>query len=295
MAANPQSGRLRLSRAKRRQLVKPATCNLKLCSLTPISMTPRNGIPEHGRIDLHCHLLPGIDDGCASPGESLACIERLKAAGFVGSVCTPHHFPQVYPDITPANAERHVARLTEELTRRGIAYHLWSGGELRIDEAAIPWLEEVGVPTLGPGRCVLIDYFGTEWPAAGDRLCRYLLDRGYQPILAHPERLDITEQEHAALVHELYEMGVWLQGNFNSMAGGEGPVAANRLRRLLEEDRLHAMATDTHGPDSLEGRLEGARLVEAEVGESRLAQLVETGPRRILLEGCTSPNGCTSR
>jgi protein-tyrosine phosphatase len=222
--------------------------------------------------------------------QSLACIQRLIATGFVGSVCTPHHFPQVYPNNTPANVERHVAALAEELKRRNIAYQLWAGGELRIGDAVIPWLEEVGVPTLGPGRCVLIDYFGTQWPAAGYELCRYLLERGYQPILAHPERLDITEDDLAALLATLDEMGVWLQGNFNSMAGGEGPVAADRLRRLLDEDRLHAMATDTHCPETLASRLDGVALVEAEAGASRLAQLLEAGPRRVLLEGLGPPH-----
>jgi protein-tyrosine phosphatase len=252
----------------------------------PCSMKNSNGIPEHGRIDLHSHLLPGIDDGCTSLAESLACIERLMERGFVGTVCTPHHFPQVYPDNTPVNVERAVERLADELRQRGIDYALWAGGELRIDDAAIPWLEQVGVPTLGHSRTVLIDYFGTEWPAAGDRLCRYLIEHGYQPILAHPERLDFTEPDLARLLASLEERGVWLQSNFNSMTGGEGARAAERVRRFIAADRLHAMAMDLHRPDTLEGRLQGMALVEAEAGAARLARLLEEGPRTILVEGC---------
>ena len=251
-------------------------------------MTRARSIPEDGRIDLHCHLLPGIDDGCTSLAESRVCVERLMASGFVGSVCTPHHYPQVYPDNTPANIARQVERLAEELQRREVDYRLWAGGELRIDDEAIAWLDEVGVPTLGPGRCVLIDYFGTDWPDAGDRLCHYLLDHGYQPILAHPERLDFLERDLDALLDSLVEMGVWLQGNFNSMAGCEGPRAADRVRRLLDEGRLNAMATDLHGPETLDSRLQGLALVESEAGREHLAELLENGPRSILLEGCTS-------
>src|SRR5271165_6658164 len=105
-----------------------------------------------GFIDLHSHVLPGIDDGCISVEESLACVRRLQAHGFVGTVCTPHILPDIYPHNTPAQIAPRVAALRERLRQEGLDYSLWAGGEVRIDAGTISWFTSMGVPTLGPSN-----------------------------------------------------------------------------------------------------------------------------------------------
>ncbi len=234
-----------------------------------------------GRIDLHSHLVPGVDDGCKSFAESIQCVRLLKEHGYIGTACTVHMGPDWFPDNTPAKIAKAVAELDEQLRREGLDYRIWAGGELRIAKDTVRWIEDVGIPTLGSGSCVLADYWGSTWPSFADELLQYLIAQGYQPILAHPERIDLREEDFDALLRSLDQMGVWLQGNFNSVIGGEGPQAERRVRRLLDEDRYYLMATDMHGPDSLESRLEALPFLEAGAGAEKLSTFLEKRPREI--------------
>lgn len=235
-----------------------------------------------GLVDLHSHLLPGIDDGCQDLAQTLLCIASLKRAGFVGSVCTPHVVAGLYPRNVPVNIRRQVEWLSGELAGRGVSYQLWDGGEVRISRNAVAWLTEQGVPTLGPGRCVLIDWWGSDWPPFCDDVCQFLLDERYQPVLAHPERMGLEESRLLSLLDDLQARGVWLQGNLNSFSGGEGPEARELGRILLRTGRYAALASDTHGPESVPGRRSGLRLVLDEFGETIIREMLDQGPRRIL-------------
>ena len=242
-------------------------------------------LPAEGRIDIHSHLLPDLDDGCRSVDEALAIIEILMDAGFVGSVCTPHLWPEQWPEYTPAFVADRVSELREAVQEAGLDYRLWAGGELRISPRSLAWIQEVGVPTLAGGRCVLVDHWGAAWPDEGDPLIDYLFEHGYQPILAHPARLGFPCEEMAATADRLRDRGVWFQGNLNCLAGGEGDEAAMWIRRWLREGRYHVIATDAHRPHAMDGRLEGLALLEIEVGPDKAANLLETAPRRVLGAG----------
>lgn len=235
-----------------------------------------------GLIDIHCHLLPGIDDGCETYDESFACIRRLRAAGFVGSICTPHVWPELFPENTPANIDAWTRELRERLAEAGLRYDLWSGGELRMFRGVVDWLEEQGVPTLGPSRCVLVDFWEDRWPKWVTPAFQWLLDQGYQPVLAHPERMRKTRDLLDRLA-DVQAMGVWLQGNARCMTGEEGFDADRLVRELLAEGRYRFFALDLHRPDGIEGRLDGLSLVEAEFGEQTIEQLLVDAPRRDIL------------
>lgn len=223
-----------------------------------------------GRIDLHSHLLPGIDDGCVDVAESAACVEQLIGRGFVGSVCTPHMWPTQFPDITPANVARWVDGLREELRRRSLDYTLWTGGELRIDPMIIDWMQTHGVPTLGDSRYVLVDHWGPLWPLQADELFDYLAAEGYRPILAHPERLGYDEQGMGEVLEDMAGRDVLLQGNFASLSGGEGPDAATWGRRLLREGAYDLLAMDMHRYDMLPPRFEGLAVAAMDLGDQVL-------------------------
>jgi protein-tyrosine phosphatase len=234
-----------------------------------------------GLIDLHSHLLPGIDDGCRTLEESLDCVRTLLDHGFVGTTCTPHMGMSAFPENSPANIAGKVAALQEQLRQAGLNYPLWAGGELRLADDTFAWLSEHGIPTLGPGRHVLIDYWGRRWPAYADRVVEHLLEQGYHPILAHPERMDLEDQEWDTVLAGLQQRGVWLQGNLKCLAGREGPRVGLRALRLLRESSYSLLATDMHGTPDLVDRLAGLRVVEHEVGQAKLRELLVDGPRQV--------------
>jgi protein-tyrosine phosphatase len=228
----------------------------------------------HGFIDLHSHLIPGVDDGCRRAYDSLACIRRLREVGFTGSVCTPHVWPDLYPANTPAAIRGWVDALRDAVAAAGIDYWLWPGGEIRIARGMKDWFDRHGVPTLGASRCVLVDYWGGDWPPFADDFLEWLLAGNYQPILAHPERMGLADVALFRLADSLIKRGVWLQGNLRSLAGGEGTAAQSQLESLVRKGRVHALATDTHGPGDIEGRLKGIeslRLLKAEAAATLLA------------------------
>jgi len=240
------------------------------------------GVLPDGRIDIHSHLLPGVDDGCRSLEESIECVTRLKAAGYVGTVCTPHVWPGAYPQNTPEQINAWTDQLGQQLRDAGIAYQLWAGGELRLFDGVIDWMQVYGVPTLARSGCVLVDMWEARWPKWAMPGFEWLIQEGYQPILAHPERLGCVAESEEQL-NELAEMGVWLQGNGRCMTGEEGYHPDRWVRRFLGEDRYQFMALDMHGPDTLEARLEGLAMVAAEFGSSVLDRLTIEAPKRLIL------------
>jgi protein-tyrosine phosphatase len=235
-----------------------------------------------GLLDLHSHLLPGIDDGCRSLDESLACVRTLLEHGYAGTVCTPHMCVDAFPTITPANVAVWVAALRQELKRAGIDYRLWAGGEVRLAENTVAWFRVHGVPMLGESRCVLVDYWGRSWPEYCDPAIDYLLAEGYQPILAHPERMDFQDAEWNDVLERLQSRGVLLQGNLKCLAGCEGTLTHERSHRLLAARRYHLLATDMHGTRDLGERLAGLPAAGEVLGAAGLAAVVREHPAEIL-------------
>ncbi len=237
---------------------------------------------QAARIDIHSHLLPNIDDGCVSDEESLECIGRLKEAGYVGSICTPHIWPELFPQNLPMQVRAWAARMSDLLQDMGIDYRIWPGGELRLYDGVIPFIETHGVPTLADSRFVLVDFWDKQWPKWANKTFQWFLDRKFRPILAHPERIPDQRGDLDDRLREVEAMGVLLQGNARSLTNGEGLPASMMLRKLLREQRLHFFALDMHRPDSLNQRLDGMSLLEVEFGAELHDHFTITAPRSIV-------------
>jgi len=234
-----------------------------------------------GRIDLHSHLLPGVDDGCQSVIQSLTCIHRLMERGYVGTVCTPHLNTPEFPLNTTNHVHGWVAGLRRQLEQHELHYEIWPGGELRLAHGCIDWMKRHGVPTLGASRAVLMDFWEPRWPKYVEQTFRWLLEQKYQPILAHPERLPASMEVYDHLC-ALQTMGGQLQGNTRCATGLEGPGAEAMFFRLLGEGRYHYLALDMHGPDSLTSRFEGLDVLERRLGREALDALIAAAPHRLV-------------
>lgn len=248
----------------------------------PASATPDAAKPlPPGRIDIHSHLLPGVDDGCQNLDESLTCVRRLIERGFVATICTPHMWAHL-----PANTPDHVTALTLQLQAHinaaGLEYRVYPGGELGLRDGVIDWMKEYGVPTLADSRCVLADFWDDNWPDTVDDALQWLLDQNYQPILAHPERIPCHEQLDQRL-RDLASRGVWLQGNTRCYTGEEGYLPDLFMRQFLSEGRYRLLALDMHGPDSLPGRFDGMDLIARDMGPQLVQKLMDSVPRQDVL------------
>lgn len=232
-------------------------------------------------IDLHCHLLPGVDDGAPDLATSLA-MARVAADDEIKVIaCTPHIYPGMYDNNGPA-IRRAVAELQIRLEEAGIPLRLTLGADTHIAPDLVAGLRAGRVPTLHDSR-----YFLLEPPhhVAPPRLAETVFDllaAGYVPVITHPERLSWIEDRYETFV-ELARRGAWLQVTAGSLTGRFGKAARYWGERLLDEGWVHILATDAHGVDRRPPLLaEGRRVAERWLGAGEALHLVETRPQGIL-------------
>ncbi len=245
-------------------------------------MRPRCGvIGEQFMVDLHSHLLPGVDDGAPDLTTALAMARLAVADGIAVMACTPHIYPGLYENQGPAIRQA-VAELQVHLDEADIALRVTYGADTHLAPDLVAGLRSGRVPTLHNSRYFLLEPPHHVAPPRLEETVFNLLTAGYVPIITHPERLEWIEDRYAALV-ELARHGAWLQVTAGSLTGRFGASARYWAERLLDEGWVHILATDAHGVDRRPPLLaEGRRAAEPWVGADEALQLVATRPRGIL-------------
>jgi protein-tyrosine phosphatase len=195
-------------------------------------------------IDLHSHILRGVDDGAQSLEDSLAIAREAVADGITVIAATPH-----VRDDFPTDAgvmEYRVAELRDELERQRIPLDVVPGGEVALDFLHVLTLDELRRFGLGGNpRCLLVEtpYYG--WPPSfADRLF-WLLTSGIRPVVAHPERNAEIQSDPERLVR-LVDAGVLVQVTAASLEGRIGSRARNCARVLIGKGLAHLLASDAH-------------------------------------------------
>jgi len=234
-----------------------------------------------GSIDIHSHLLYGVDDGCQTLEQTIECINHLKQAGYVASICTPHIVPDKFPDNTPASLLPKFQKMQQELRDAGVDYPLFMGGEVTSRPYTVEWFKENGVPTLAGSRYVLMDVWGTDWHDWLNPLMQWVIDQGYTPILAHPERFKGGHGQMHRFI-ELKQMGVMLQGNLPCLMGKYGPEIEAVARELLLQNHYDLMATDSHNPNGTLAAIQGREVFSTLQCPASLDQKTSGLPRKIL-------------
>lgn len=238
-------------------------------------------------IDLHLHLLPGIDDGARSFDETRAMLAQLKQLGFQALVATPH----LGEPLTHHYHERVAAALVETqviAAEQGI--EVIGGFELLL-RPDVPARLEAGEPsTLGGGQTVLVDLPAQVWPAETEQTLFAIQTAGFRPIFAHPERYT-TIQQDPAIGLRLAERGVILQVTAGSLSGAFGRTAKRTGEFLLRHGVVNVIATDAHGPD---GRLaavsKGLQRARAIVGAAETDRLLSAAPHALLTDRPLPPH-----
>jgi protein-tyrosine phosphatase len=234
-------------------------------------------------IDLHCHLLPGVDDGPETMRETVAMARIAIADGLETICCTPHVMSR-YAN-TAARVEEGVARVREALAAAEVPLTVLPGAE--ISHHQVPRLgdEELRGLTLGGGgRWLLVEMPFRGWPLELPGLVRDLEIRGFGTILAHPERAE-SVQLAPDRMRDLIGRGALVQLTASSLTGEHGARARRTAESLLAAGMAHLLASDGHGagwrpPMLSEGLARAADLL----GRSReeVAWTVEAGPRLVV-------------
>jgi protein-tyrosine phosphatase len=233
-------------------------------------------------IDIHCHILPGIDDGPRDWDKSVALCRALVEDGIRTVVATPHLIDGVYENVS-SRVGPLVAELDARLTKADIGLTVLAGAE--VDFSSRHVTERTSeLPALGGGPAVLLEMPVAVIPPAISQTIFVLRSRGLTPVFAHPERNELIQDE-PALVREWIDAGALLQLDGDSLLGVWGRRTKTCAEQLLKRGLFHAMASDAHSTDKRPPRLtEALRRAVALVGEGAQA-LVTVGPERILAAG----------
>ena len=195
-------------------------------------------------IDLHCHILPGLDDGPSTLDESLAIARQAAADGIKSMVATPHVCNGVYCG-SAALITQKVKALNEELGKANIPLTVYPGAEVQLVPRLTELLRRGEVCTLNNSRYVLIELPPTFLPETVKDEFFSLRVSGYIPILAHPERHPRVKDDLDYL-GELVEMGTLCQLTAQSLTGEFGKTAQSAAEKMVENGMAHILATDSH-------------------------------------------------
>ena len=232
-------------------------------------------------IDLHSHLLPGIDDGAAELSVALEMARTWVADGVTVVACTPHILPGLYHNSGP-QIRTAVAQLQEALDQAEIPLKLVTGADNHIVPNFVAGLQSGHLLTLADSRYVLVEPPHHVAPPRLEDLFFSILVAGYVPILTHPERLTWIEAEYSTMIR-LAQKGVWMQITAGSLTGAFGRRPKYWAERMLDEGHVQILATDAHNlsrrpPNLRRGRDAAAKLL----GEAEANHLVLTRPQGII-------------
>lgn len=231
-------------------------------------------------LDLHTHILPGLDDGPETMDESLSLARDMVAMGFSKAVATPHWF-----EGKPSAEEIRecLEKLRKELLKEQIPLQVLPGAECTPGTQMINYLETGELLTLNESRFILIEppAYQPLPPNFGELLYELRL-RSFYPIIAHPERAAVFQQE-PALLYRMVQQGALTQITLGSLTGLMGPEAKQAARSFFDTGLAHILATDAHGSGyRLQACPDGAALVDRKWGSGLAVKMMVERPAFIL-------------
>jgi protein-tyrosine phosphatase len=232
-------------------------------------------------IDLHCHILPGMDDGASDVSVSLAMAREAVTQGVETVACTPHILPGLYHNSGPA-IRRATVRLQEALEQERIPLRLVTGADVHMTPDLVAGLRSGHLLSIADSRYVLIEPPHHSAPPQLADFFFNLVIAGYVPILTHPERLSWIPSRYEA-VKRLVAAGVWMQITAGSLTGVFGRAALYWAERMLDEGCVHLLASDAHDTERRHFDLAAGRDCAAKrVGAEEIQCLVVTRPMGVL-------------
>ncbi len=232
-------------------------------------------------IDLHSHILPGIDDGAADIAIALEIARHSVEQGISVVACTPHILPGLYHNTGPQ-----IRAATLELQRvidlEGIPLRLVTGADVHMVPDFVGGLRSGRLLTLADSRYVLVEPPHHTAPPQLEDFFFNLLVAGYVPVLTHPERLSWVSSRYES-IEKLVRGGVWMQITAGSFTGAFGRTAQYWACRMLDDGFVHILATDAHDNRRRPPILAAARdIVARRAGAIEAEHMVLTRPRGIL-------------
>jgi protein-tyrosine phosphatase len=233
-----------------------------------------------GFVDLHCHWLPGVDDGARTLAEAVELLEALHGIGFERVFATPHMRPGLF-DNSAASLRVAYDGTQAQLQSMSHLPERDLSSEHFFDELVLQRLASgQGLPYPG-GGAVLLEFYENAFPPRVDQLLAELRRGGLVPVVAHPERYRILWQR-PEILERLLDVGAVALLDVAALVGkyGRGPQRCAEL--LLERGAYRAACSDAHRPEDVSDVARAIRWIADHYGEDELHALLSEGPRSIL-------------
>ncbi len=234
-------------------------------------------------IDIHSHILPGVDDGARVFDESVGIVKELAAQGVTDIIATPHFVNEtIYMSPCKKNQEL-LDKLRGFLRDDGVDVNLYLGNEIFIDDNIFQLLKGGGLKPLADSNYLLIELAFSNPVSNYEDIFASLIEKGYKVVLAHPERYPYFHDDFKKLV-DLHEMGVLFQCNLGSVTGKYGKDTMKAVRRLAKEDLIFAFGNDAHHFGH-NGHVKAAvKKLSKYYNEKSLKKVLEDNAKKILAE-----------
>lgn len=216
-------------------------------------------------VDIHSHLLPGIDDGAPTMDHTIGMLRKFEELGYQKLILTPHIMSGVYNNTSEIILKKldEVRKVSQEL---GLKLALEASAEYYFDETLF---ERIRTKDLLPfhGNHILFEFSFRNQPSQVEDIVFGLKSAGYQPVLAHFERY-MYYHPSIEVARSLRERGCYIQVNLNSFTGHYGPDVKNQAIRLLKAGLIDILGSDCH-------RLQHLELLESSLNQAVFHQLLE--------------------
>lgn len=227
--------------------------------------------------DLHCHLLYDIDDGPKDILESKRMLKRFYYENITDIVLTPHYISNTRYNLNNNQKILRLKELMDYIEEEKLGINLYLGNEVYLDEEIYPNIKKGEISTINNSKYILIEFpMHDEYLGVEEEL-KKLIELGYIPIIAHPERYTFY-YENFSFFENLLQLGCLFQGNLGSLIGIYGQRSEKMITELLKRDMIQFMATDAHRSDArvLENMKKVREILFRLVGEERFIKLTET-------------------
>ena len=234
-------------------------------------------------IDLHCHILPGLDDGAQSLDEAVEMARIAEKDGIEKIVATPHLFRNNYMHEDLSIIEEKRKELNKTLKVDNIHVEILSGAEVHVSHNLIDEIRKNrNYLVLNKSGYMFVEFPSEHVFSGVQKLFFELMQEDIIPVIAHPERNSVFVR-HPSLLYELIQMGAAVQANRGSFLGIYGKKTEEAVLHFLELNLIHFIASDGHNTRSLVPRIsEAVMRVETEVGSERARALVVDNPKAVL-------------
>lgn len=233
--------------------------------------------------DIHCHIIPGADDGADSMAETVEMLNIAASNRTKAVICTPHsNIPKSFINYWDENLEKRFNEIKAEVQKRNIPIEVFKGHEIFLAGDFIERIKNNELITLNNSEYILVEFYPLEKESSAYKKLALLTAEGYKPIVAHPERYAFVI-EHEDAIANMKEIGCLIQVNKGSLKGRFGQTVMHTAHSILDNRSADFIASDAHSPYKRTPNLTDVHeMVSTEYSPDYADYLLKTNPFSVI-------------